>query len=137
MPCIFCDIAQKKISSEIIFEDESTLAFLDIHPRSMGHTLVIPKKHAETILESDEASLKGIILTIRKITGILHASLDPAGFTIGINHGIKAGQAVPHLHAHIIPRYEGDGGGNIHSIVNHPPSESISAIGARIRQKKV
>lgn len=136
-PCIFCSIADKKIPSEIIFEDELTLAFLDVHPRALGHTLVIPKRHAQTVLETDNESLQALALTIRSVADILHASLKPDGFTIGINHGREAGQAVDHLHAHIIPRYQNDGGGNIHSIINRPSTETVSEIGNRIRQKKV
>ena len=137
MECLFCKIISKKIPAEIIYEDEATLAFLDIHPRSPGHTLVIPKKHAENVLTADEASVQAVALTIRKVTGILHASLAPAGFTIGINHGAAAGQAVDHLHAHLLPRFSGDGGGNIHSVVDNPPAESVADLARRIRQKKV
>jgi len=137
MGCLFCSIAKKEIPAEIIFEDDKTLALLDIRPRAPGHTLVIPKKHAANVLESDPESLQALALTIRKVTGILQACLEPAGFTTGINHGEMAGQAVAHLHVHILPRFSGDGGGNVHSIVNNPGSESVAQIASRIRQKKV
>lgn len=137
LSCVFCSIIAKQIPSEIIYEDGLTLAFLDIHPRAPGHTLIIPKKHAQTVLEADDASLQALALTIRSVADILHASLKPDGFTIGINHGKVAGQAVDHLHAHIIPRYQNDGGGNIHSIINHPGSKSANQIADIIRQKKV
>lgn len=137
MDCLFCNIANKKIPSEIIFEDDSTVAFLDIHPRAPGHTLIIPKRHSENVIDADASSLHAVILTIQRITGILRASLSPAGFTIGINHGSEAGQAIPHLHAHILPRFKGDGGGNIHSVVNNPGAESVHQIADKIRQKKV
>jgi histidine triad (HIT) family protein len=137
MDCLFCKIVSKEIPAEIIYEDDSTLAFLDIHPRAPGHTLVIPKHHAENVLDADSQSLHAVILTIKHVTGILSASLSPAGFTIGINHGKQAGQAIDHLHAHILPRFKGDGGGNIHSVVNNPGSESVSQIADKLRQKKV
>ncbi|MDO8602163.1 MAG: HIT family protein [bacterium] len=137
MNCLFCDIAAKKILSEIIFEDDATLAFLDIAPRAPGHTLIIPKNHVENVLDAGEENLKAIALTIARVTDILRATLIPSGFTIGINHGVDAGQAVDHLHVHILPRFKGDSGGNIHSIVNNPGTASVAEIANRIRQKKV
>lgn len=135
MSCLFCAIAEKKIPSETIYEDEKTIAFLDIHPRAPGHTIIIPKKHAATVLDADQTSLEAVALTIQAVTGILGASLSPAGFTIGINHGTEAGQAIAHLHVHILPRFKGDGGGNIHSVVNNPPTESVADIAGRIRHR--
>jgi histidine triad (HIT) family protein len=135
--CLFCRIIRKEIPAEVIYENEATLAFLDIHPRAPGHALVIPKQHAENVLDANAESLHAVILTIQHVTGILSASLSPAGFTIGINHGSEAGQAISHLHAHILPRFKGDGGGNIHSIINNPGSESVSQIADKLRQKKV
>jgi histidine triad (HIT) family protein len=137
MDCIFCKVAGHEIPAEIIFEDNQTFAFLDIHPRAPGHTLIIPKKHAENVLDAEAEALQALALTLKKVTGILHSSLKPAGFTIGINQGKEAGQAVNHLHIHLMPRFKSDGGGNIHSIVNNPPTESIAQIAARIRQQKV
>lgn len=135
--CLFCKIIRKEIPAEIIYEDDTTLAFLDIHPRAPGHTLIVPKQHAENVLDANAQSLYAVILTIQHVTGILSASLSPAGFTIGINHGSEAGQAINHLHAHILPRFKGDGGGNVHSIINNPGSESVSHIADLIRKKKV
>lgn len=136
MNCLFCKIVTKQIPSENIYEDGSSLAFLDIHPKARGHTLIIPKTHAENILDISPESLQALILTIQKVTGILHASLNPAGFTIGINHGKGAGQEVDHLHVHVIPRFKGDGGGNINMVVSNPSTEPISATAQLIRQKK-
>lgn len=137
MDCIFCKIITRAISAEIIYEDDRTVAFLDMFPRAPGHTLVIPKKHSSHILEASPEDVAASALTIRTIAGILHASLNPAGFTIGINHGKVAGQAIDHLHAHIIPRYQGDGGTNIHHIVNNPGTQTVAQIAEIIRSKKV
>ncbi len=133
MSCIFCEIAQKKILSEIIYEDDHTFAFLDIAPRSPGHTVVIPKYHAQTILDLPELEIQPLFLTVRKLAGILQNTFRCDGFTIGINHGAEAGQTVGHLHVHIMPRFKGDGGAHIHGAVNNPPKESLKVLGAKIR----
>ena len=114
----------------ILYEDEETMAFLDIHPLAPGHTVVIPKSHAENILELDENSVAPLFLTVRKMVGALKQSLAPEGFTIGINHGRTAG--IDHLHIHIMPRWLDDGGGSIHSVVNNPPKESLDSIKVKI-----
>jgi len=133
--CLFCKIAQKKIPSEVVYEDENSLAFLDINPHAPGHTMVIPKRHAETLFELKEEDLGGLMAAVKKVAQALKKSLISDGFTIGINHGKASGQAVEHLHIHILPRFLGDGGSSIHGVVMNPPKESLSDIGARIRSK--
>lgn len=130
--CLFCKIINKEIPAEIIYEDVETLAFLDIHPRSSGHTVVIPKVHAENILDLPEGKVEPLFKAVKKITAMIEKGLNPHGFTIGINHGKVSGQAVEHLHIHIIPRWENDNGGSIHSVVNNPPKESLEEIKNKI-----
>ncbi len=132
MDCLFCKIVNGEIPSEKIYEDEVVFAFLDINPLSSGHTVVIPKAHAENILDLPENQIGPLFLGVRKVTGMLNLSLKPHGFTIGINHGKVSGQVIDHLHIHVIPRFEGDGGGSIHSVVKNPPRESVSAIKEKI-----
>ena len=102
--CIFCKIVNKEIPAKIIYEDENTLAFLDINPRSKGHTLVIPKEHYETFDELPEETAVNLTKTIKKVVNILK-SLNPDGYNILNNNKPIAGQEVPHVHFHIIPRY--------------------------------
>lgn len=128
MDCLFCKIADKKIASEIIYEDEKVLVFLDISPLSKGHAVVIPKKHAENIIDLPAEEVLPVFSAVKKVTALLQEKLSPKGFTIGINHGRVGGQLVDHLHIHVIPRYEGDGGGSLHSVVKNPPKESVSEI---------
>ena len=118
MDCLFCKIASGEIPSYKIFEDDFTLAFLDINPVSRGHTVVIPKIHIGnfTEMKPDDAGL--LFASVNKVAKILLGSLDAPAANIGLNNGEIAGQAVPHVHVHIIPRYENDGGGSMHSIVN-------------------
>jgi histidine triad (HIT) family protein len=131
--CIFCKIANHEISDNIIYENRDTVAFLDIHPRSPGHTVIIPKEHAANVLELSEESAGAIFLTIKEITGILDRALSPDGFTTGINHDEAFGQTINHLHIHIFPRYKGDNGSSIHSVVNNPPTESLEEIKEKIK----
>ncbi len=123
--CLFCKIANKEVPAAIFYEDDKTLGFLDIKPHSLGHSVVILKKHTKDILDTPEDDLSNLIASIKKILEILKQSLNPDGFTIGINHGEIAGQAIGHLHIHILPRYKNDRGGSIHSVIFNPPKESI------------
>ncbi|HOB89717.1 MAG TPA: HIT family protein [Candidatus Colwellbacteria bacterium] len=125
MDCLFCKIAAKKISSEIIYEDEWVTAFLDVNPLTEGHTLIVPKKHAENILDLDDNAIGPVFAAVKKVTAMLEKSLHPRGFTIGINHGKISGQSIDHLHIHVIPRYTSDGGGSLHSVVHFPPTASL------------
>ncbi len=130
--CIFCKIAKKEIPAEVIYEDKEALAFLDVNPLAPGHTLVIPKEHADGIAALPERSVGPIFLTVRKITDMLQNTLLPEGFTIGINQGPASRGALEHLHIHVIPRWHADDGGSLHSVVNNPPKESLQEIREKI-----
>jgi len=130
--CLFCKIVTKNISVAAIYEDALSLAFLDIHPVASGHTLVIPKIHIENILDLPDNQVESFFQVVKKVVALLQERLEPRGFTIGINHGRISGQTIDHLHVHIVPRYEGDKGGSLHSVVNNPPQESLEAIQAKL-----
>ena len=132
--CIFCKIISKDISSFIVYEDDDFLAFLDIMPKSEGHTVIVPKKHKETIDELDEKDLEKIGPVIKSVVDLLKKSINPDGFTIGINHGKVAGQEVNHLHVHIIPRFDGDDGGSIHSVVDNAKDLNVEEIYKKIKK---
>jgi len=130
--CLFCKIAEKEISSKVVYENERVLAFLDINPLASGHTLIIPKNHAENILELSDEDLVSIFRAGREVVLLLNKALKPNGFTIGVNHGKVSGQSIDHFHLHLIPRFQGDGGGSLHSVVNAPPKESLDETYARL-----
>ncbi|MFA4999591.1 MAG: HIT family protein [Parcubacteria group bacterium] len=130
--CLFCKIAAKEINSATIYEDENAMAFLDVHPLAPGHAIVIPKIHAENILDLSDELIGPIFKAVKNVTSLLKEKLGPKGFTIGINHGSISGQSMNHLHIHVIPRFEGDGGGSIHSVVKNPPKESLEEIKLKI-----
>jgi len=132
MDCLFCKIVKGEIPSEKIYEDEFAFAFLDINPLADGHTVIVPKIHAENILDLPENQTGPLFLGVKKVTEAINSALKPHGFTIGINHGKVSGQVIDHLHVHVIPRFEGDGGGSIHSVVKTPPRESIRVIKEKI-----
>lgn len=132
MDCLFCKITRKEIPGFIVHEDDSTIAFLDIHPLAPGHTVIIPKTHVTSIKDLATETAGPVFLTVKKVSDILSRSLTPEGFTIGINDGEAAGQGLPHLHIHLIPRWHNDKGSNIHSIVHNTPHESVESIYSKI-----
>tara|TARA_Y100000310_G_scaffold138289_2_gene137260 strand:- start:57557 stop:57958 length:402 start_codon:yes stop_codon:yes gene_type:complete len=105
--CIFCKIVKGEVPCKKIYEDEETLAFLDISPVAKGHTLVVPKKHVVTLVDIDEETLKKVIVVVKKLT--IAANKYSEGVTVGQNNNRASGQVVDHVHFHIIPRTEGDG----------------------------
>ncbi|MBU0661410.1 HIT family protein [Patescibacteria group bacterium] len=126
--CIFCKIIAGDIPNDTVYEDDYTLAFLDIAPRAKGHTVVIPKTHALYITDMVDADISALFLSVKQVTSRLQEVLHPDGFSIGVNHGEAGGQAVPHVHVHIMPRWNGDGGGNMHSIVDAARDISVGEI---------
>jgi histidine triad (HIT) family protein len=115
--CIFCKILNKEVPNYTVYEDENVLAFLDIFPHAKGHTVVIPKRHAETYLGLSEVETQGLASGVQNAMKKIAEVLHPDGFNVGWNERPAGGQVVPHLHVHIFPRYNGDGGGSVHSIV--------------------
>lgn len=101
--CIFCNVDRA-----LLAETDLSLAFLDAYPVSQGHTLIIPKRHIETIWEMTNEEYADAFDVIRKVKGILKGKFDPHGFNVGVNCGVAAGQTVFHAHIHLIPRYYGD-----------------------------
>jgi len=136
--CIFCKIVRKEISANFIAENDQALAFLDAYPLAPGHTLIIPKAHYSKINEMDKASSVGLFDLLWKITEPLERSLNVTSSTIAINNGREAGQEVPHLHIHVVPRTYGDGGGPIHSLFKknrpHLDSNMMREIVDKIRE---
>jgi histidine triad (HIT) family protein len=135
MPSIFTKIISREIPAEIIYEDDNTIAFLDINPTSLGHSLIVPKKESSTIIDTNEETIANLFIAVKKVTLLLKKALNPDGFSIGLNQGLAGGQTIDHIHVHIIPRYQGDGGGNMHSIVQNKPKESLAKVREMIEKK--
>ena len=107
--CIFCKIIKKEIPCRIIYETEKVLAFLDINPVNPGHTLVIPKKHYELIEQVPEELLAELMKAVKLITPAVKQATSTDSTNLAVNNGKTAGQLVPHVHFHIMPRHENDG----------------------------
>lgn len=108
-PTVFEKIISKEIPAHIIYEDEETLAFLDIAPNNPGHTLVIPKTHSRNLLDISEDSWLAMMRTVYRLAPIIKEAVSADGINIAMNNEAAAGQVVFHAHVHIIPRHEGDG----------------------------
>lgn len=107
--CIFCKIINNEIPSTKIYEDKEVLVILDVKPATKygGHCLVIPKKHFELITDLPDDLLNKLILVIKKMSGALLKYGE--GLNILLNNKKVAGQAIPHIHFHLIPRFPNDG----------------------------
>ncbi len=102
-PCPFCNVER-----EIILESEMSFAIYDGFPVNEGHALIIPKRHTANYFDLSLEEQKDCIELLNRVKGIVQAKYNPAGFNVGININEAAGQTVPHVHIHLIPRYEGD-----------------------------
>ncbi len=130
--CLFCKIVAKEMPAYMVHEDEKTLAFLDIRPSTMGHTMVIPKYHAPNMVELPDAEIAPLFSAVKKVADLLVRKLAADGITIGINQGRASGQEVDHLHVHLMPRWRGDGGSSVQSVVHRSPQESFEEIRKKI-----
>jgi len=107
--CVFCKIAAKEIPARMIYEDADVLAFLDINPANIGHILVTPKRHTEFFTDLRDEEAKKIIVAMKNLANTVVKVVGAEGFNILQSNGKIAGQEVPHVHFHIIPRFSGDG----------------------------
>ncbi len=105
MDCIFCKIIDGEIPSYKVYENENILAFLDITPKTYGHTLVIPKQHFRDLLELDNCKVN-YLAEVTKVANFMKEKLNYDGINLINNCGKVAGQEVFHLHFHLIPQYE-------------------------------
>lgn len=104
---IFAKILRGEIPSHKVYEDDATIAILDVMPQSDGHTLVIPKAPAENLFELDTASLEAVIRTGQRLALAVRRAFQPDGVTLMQFNGAEAGQTVFHFHLHVVPRYAG------------------------------
>ncbi len=131
--CIFCKIVAGSIPAHRVGENEGALAFLDVHPLVDGHVLVVPKTHVGLVADLDDEAAAAVFHLARDVTRAQRAQLGAEAVTIGVNDGPAAGQVVPHVHVHLIPRHAADGGANVHAIVSTPATRSLDAVAALLR----
>jgi histidine triad (HIT) family protein len=108
-PCVFCELAAGRAPAHVVLEDEHAIAFLTDHPASVGHTLVIPRRHVEHLWDGRPDDVAAVARTLHATAALLHERLDPDGLTMRQNTGTASGQRVFHLHIHLVPRWHGDG----------------------------
>jgi histidine triad (HIT) family protein len=109
--CIFCDIVKRAAPSHIIYEDDQFIAILDKYPISIGHTLVLPKKHFSRIGYLSQNEFCAMYARVHQLNELITSRLDASASHISINDGAAANQLIPHVHVHIIPRNENDSAG--------------------------
>jgi len=109
MSCIFCDILDGQRDGHILYEDDSHIAFLDKYPIDVGHSLVIPRKHHEKITDMNPQDVGNVFSLVPKIASAILDATGADAFSLGQNNGRAAKQIIPHVHIHIIPRYNHKG----------------------------
>lgn len=128
--CIFCKIVAGAIPALRVYEDDSILAFLDVGPLAEGHLLIVPKTHAERLEEMEPEVLADLARQVPRLAQVVLRVTGAAGYNLLQNNGRVAGQEVPHVHFHIIPRAPGDGLGYRWRASSYPPGR-----GEDLRQK--
>jgi histidine triad (HIT) family protein len=123
-PTIFEQIIAGDIPARIVYETETVAAFLDANPLAPGHTLVVPKEPYERLDEMPGDVAADVWAAVQELTPRIEAAVDADATTVGVNNGEAAGQEVPHVHVHVVPRFEGDGGGPIHAVAGDRPDLS-------------
>ena len=131
--CVFCKIRDGQIPSKKIYEDDATLAFMDINPVNNGHCLVVTKRHAATIWDADVEDLQAAIATAQKVAIALVAIVKPDGLNMLQANGAAAFQSVLHFHLHLIPRWVRDGKGFDWKLVPGDRAQ-IATVGERLRE---
>jgi len=131
--CIFCRILDGSVPAERVYETPGAVAFLDGFPTARGHTLVIPRLHAPTILDLPDDAVADLFRAVREVTRKVSDALHPVAFNIGWNHGRGAGQAVLHLHVHILPRYTA-GGRGVQSLGSGGDRSQLAETAAALRR---
>ncbi|UCG34145.1 MAG: HIT family protein [Phycisphaerales bacterium] len=106
--CVFCKIAAGQIPSHRLFEDADCFSFLDISPLAEGHTLLVPKRHFQSLADVPEDLLGRTFMALPRLVRAVTAATEAEGCNVLVNDGRVAGQVVPHVHIHVIPRLKGD-----------------------------
>ena len=134
--CVFCSILGEEIPARIVYENDDVLSFLDVNPLARGHTLVVPKTHHERVAAMPDDDRDAVFGALGRLGPSVQAAVDADGLNVGMNDGSAAGQEVPHVHGHLIPRFEDDDGRPIHAIAGERPDLSeaeLDEIEASIR----
>ena len=132
--CLFCKLVAKQIPASVVYEDEATLAFMDLGQVNPGHVLVACKAHADDIYALDDAQAAAVFRTAARVARAVRGAFNPPGLSIYQANGKPAGQTVFHFHLHVLPRHEADGMQLVWPVKN-PPREKLEEYCARIRAR--
>jgi histidine triad (HIT) family protein len=132
--CIFCRIVSGETPSKKVYEDARSMAFLDINPRNPGHTLVVPKRHVQDIFSIPEDDVAELMKTVKKVAAGVMKATGAKGMSIAQSNGQLAGQVVPHMHVHVIPRTEKEKGIGLEGVlpVKQQDEASLDSMARRI-----
>jgi histidine triad (HIT) family protein len=132
--CLFCQIANRRMNANVVFEDQLSLAFLDHRPLFPGHSLLIPKQHVETLTDLPSELVPQFFRSAQQIAEAVERAMQAEGTFVAINN--KVSQSVPHLHVHIVPRKKGDGlKGFFWPRKKYQSEEEMAEVAARIRAR--
>jgi histidine triad (HIT) family protein len=106
--CTFCDIVRGIAPAFIVYEDDDSIAFLDTAPAAEGHTLVVPRTHARTLLDISAASAGALLSCATHVAHVIDRTFHPDGMTMVQTNERAGGQTVFHVHLHLVPRWDGD-----------------------------
>ncbi|MFQ6065358.1 MAG: HIT family protein [Candidatus Bathyarchaeia archaeon] len=138
--CEFCRIASGEAEASVVYENESVIAFLDLYPAGVGHTLVIPKEHWRSISEVPEQVLADVFVVVKLVAVAVTKAVAAEGVNVLQCNGKAAFQSVEHFHVHVIPRFEGDAiAKTIHAMLaplgfERATRRELDAVAKRIRQ---
>jgi histidine triad (HIT) family protein len=122
--CVFCRIVDGELPARTVTETDTTLAFLDANPLARGHALVIPKDHHARIGDLPGDLAGDLFDQLYRLVPAVQEAVDADAANVGFNDGPASGQEVPHVHGHVVPRFEGDGGRPIHAVAGSRPDLS-------------
>jgi histidine triad (HIT) family protein len=132
--CVFCKLVARQIPASIVYEDEATLAFMDLGQVNPGHVLVACRAHAENIYALEDAQAAAVFRTAARVARAVRDAFGPPGLSIYQANGAPAGQTVFHFHLHVLPRHDGDGMQLVWPVKN-PPRERLEEYAGRIRAR--
>lgn len=123
--CVFCGIVAGSVPAHILARNAGAIAFLDVAPIAPGHCVVVPTSHRQFVGDLLQDEVGDVFTLVQRVERAAQRAVGAEAATIAINDGAAAGQVVPHVHVHIIPRFSGDGGLSVHSIVKNPPRRPL------------
>jgi len=127
--CIFCSIVAGEIPSHTVYESDHVVAFLDANPLAPGHTLVIPRDHHHRLDDLPDEVATDLYDTLHGLVPVVEDAVDADGTNVGVNNGEAAGQEIPHVHYHIVPRFADDDATSFHAIAGTLPNLDDDELG--------